>query len=146
MKVCALIDKNTRQWNQELIDVCFTISDAKRILSIPLSCNLVSDCISWPFTKIGIFTVKSAYIMSKCKDAHLKLSAQGIGETSDQDQNAKGWKKLWSIKAPPKMLIPLWRFAHDCLPMGQQLKYRKIPMSEFCPHCGREENVYHAFI
>jgi hypothetical protein len=44
------------------------------------------------------------------------------------------------------MLTVLWRFAHDCLPTGQQLKNRNIPTSECCPHCGREENLFHTFI
>jgi hypothetical protein len=47
---------------------------------------------------------------------------------------------------PPKMLIVLWRFVHDCLPTGQQLRRRKIQTSKFCPHYGKDENLYHAFI
>jgi hypothetical protein len=74
---------------------------------------MVSDYVSWPFTKIGIFIVKSAYIMTKCKKAHLTFSAHGKGEFSNQEQIMKEWKRLWSITAPPKMLIVLWRFVHD---------------------------------
>jgi hypothetical protein len=55
MKVSALIDKNTRQWNHELISACFAPSDDNRILSIPLSSIMVSDYVSWPFTKNGYF-------------------------------------------------------------------------------------------
>jgi hypothetical protein len=77
--------------------------------------------------------------MAKCKEAHIKCSFHGKGEHSNQKQVAKEWKTLWSITAPPKMLIVLWRFAHDCLPTGQQLKHRKIQTSELCPHCGKDE-------
>jgi hypothetical protein len=55
MKVSALIDKNTRQWNHELISACFAPSDDNRILSIPLSSIMVFDYVSLPFTKNGYF-------------------------------------------------------------------------------------------
>jgi hypothetical protein len=84
--------------------------------------------------------------MAKCKEAHIKCSAHGKAEPSNQKQVVKEWKTLWSITAPPKMLIVLWRFAHDCLTTGQQLKHRKIQTSELCPYCGKDENLYHAFI
>jgi hypothetical protein len=45
--------------------------------------------------------------MEKCKEAHLKISKQDIGEFSNQIQTAKEWKKLWSISAPLKALIIL---------------------------------------
>jgi hypothetical protein len=84
--------------------------------------------------------------MAKCNEVHMKCSAYGKGEPSNQEQSAKEWKTLWSITAPPKMLIVLWIFVHDCLPTGQQLRHRKIQTSEFCRHCGKDENLYHAFI
>jgi hypothetical protein len=90
--------------------------------------------------------IKSAYVIEKCKEAHLKISKQGRGEFSNQIQTAKEWKKVWSISAPPKTLIILWRFAHDCLPTGQQMKQRNNPTSYLCSHCGREENLFHTFI
>ncbi|KAK1684471.1 hypothetical protein QYE76_045319 [Lolium multiflorum] len=41
--------------------------------------------------------------------------------SSDDGAVEKSWKALWAIKAPGKMHITLWRFAHNCLPSGQQL-------------------------
>jgi hypothetical protein len=55
LRVSALINKATRQWNQELIEVYFSPPDAELILKIPLSSSLVVDCVSWPFTKTVIF-------------------------------------------------------------------------------------------
>ena len=56
------------------------------------------------------------------------------------------WKALWAIKAPGKMLITLWRFAHDCLPSGRQLQKRHIPASPLCIHCSKEEPIEHALL
>jgi hypothetical protein len=84
--------------------------------------------------------------MAKREQVLKKISSEDKGETSNQSQTARDWKRLWSIKAPPKMLIVLWRFAHNCLPTGQQLKHKNIQAYEGCPHCGREENLYHTFM
>jgi hypothetical protein len=46
----------------------------------------------------------------------LHHSTRGGGFSSDQLDVSKGWKKLWGINAPGKMINTLWRFAHDCLP------------------------------
>jgi hypothetical protein len=93
LNVSALIDNNTRQWNQKLVTACFSPSDADKILSEPLSFCSVSDRVACPLTKIGAFTIKSAYVMEKCQEAHLKINKQGRGEFSNQIQTAKEWKK-----------------------------------------------------
>jgi hypothetical protein len=84
LKVSALMDESSRQWNEELVRICFRPLDVERILNIPLSLNRVPNCVSWPFTKTGTYTVKSAYIMAKSEAVHLKASVKGKGESSDQ--------------------------------------------------------------
>ena len=37
LKVCSLIDESSRQWNDELVRICFRPADAESILNIPLS-------------------------------------------------------------------------------------------------------------
>jgi hypothetical protein len=135
------MDKEPRQWNEELVRLCFNTTIADRILNIPLCRNRVHDCISWPYTHTGIYIVKSAYILAKSEAVHLKASAKGKGEISDQGCTTIGWKRLWGIKAPPKMRIILWRFVHDCLPTGQQLRIRNISVDDQCCHCGRDETL-----
>jgi len=146
LKVSSLIDHSSKKWNGELVRICFRPADAECILNIALSHNQVPDCVSWPLTKTGNCTVKSAYLLAKTEKVHLKATATGKGESSDQLCIVKEWKRLWSIKAPPKMKIVLWRFAHNCLPTEQQLKLRNIPAYNLCCHCGRDEFVEHAFL
>lgn len=84
--------------------------------------------------------------MSKSEAVHQKRSKSGKGATSNQQADTRDWKKLWRIKAPPKMRIVLWRFTRNYLPTGQQLQSRNIPASEVCCHCGREETIDHVFL
>ena len=51
LKVNALIDESTRQWNEELIRICFRPAVAERILNISLSHKQIPDYVSWPLTK-----------------------------------------------------------------------------------------------
>jgi hypothetical protein len=58
----------------------------------------------------------------------------------------KKWKAVWSIQAPGKMKIVLWRMIHDCLPTGHQLTRRHIPADDRCVFCGQHERVEHLFL
>jgi hypothetical protein len=66
--------------------------------------------------------------------------------SSDTQADTKFWNDLWAIKAPGKMCITLWRFAHNCLPTGQQFLRRHIPASPLCVHCSAEESVEHSML
>ena len=44
------------------------------------------------------------------------------------------------------MIITLWPLAHDCLPSGQQLCHGRIPASDACIFCGREERAEHTVL
>jgi hypothetical protein len=68
------------------------------------------------------------------------------GLSSKMEDESPLWKKLWAIKAPGKMKITLWRFIHDCLPSGHQLKHRHIPASDACVYCGRMEHAVHTMM
>jgi hypothetical protein len=73
-------------------------------------------------------------------------SRQGGGMSSASVNEETQWKTIWKINAPGKMKIHLWRFAHDCLPSGVQLRRRQIPISDSCGFCGWEEDIEHAML
>src|SRR5207247_915809 len=91
-------------------------------------------------------TVKSAYHLARSDQFATARSQFGQGSSSAIADDTKRWRTLWSTKAPGKMKITLWRFAHDCLPCGQQLQRRHIPVSSLCVFCNQEEMVEHALL
>jgi ribonuclease HI len=101
---------------------------------------------SWTHDKHGCYTVKSAYNMAKIAEFFSNRGTVGRGSSSDRVTEAKMWKAMWSIQAPSKMKIILWRMIHDCLPTGQQLSYRHIPADDRCFFCGKMERVEHLFL
>ncbi|KAK1607696.1 hypothetical protein QYE76_031369 [Lolium multiflorum] len=67
----------------------------------------------------------------------------GAGSSSNMLNDAKPWRKLWASKVPGKMKITIWRYAHNCLPCGVQLRRRGVPIRVFC---GQEESVEHTLL
>jgi ribonuclease HI len=144
--VDSLLDEETRSWNVTRVRSVFEESVAVQILQIPISRHRGDDFLSWPHSRFGLYTVRSAYHLARSERAAAMRSSSGRGMASDSQTDASFWKSLWAIKVPGKMCITLWRFAHNCLPTGQQFLRRHIPASPACVHCSVEESVEHAML
>jgi hypothetical protein len=59
--VSELINPDTNTWDEELVRSLFLPMDATRILNILLAVGYMADFIAWNHSKLGIFTVRSAY-------------------------------------------------------------------------------------
>ena len=102
--VSALIDGETKRWKVDMVKSLFLPFEAKTILNIPLSYNLLKDKIIWAGNKKGEFTVKSAYYIA----LNVISSSEGGGgsrECSHGDPKTPLWKKMWHLKIPPKIRI-----------------------------------------
>ena len=108
--VDSLFDDNQRSWNEPLVRIVYEEHVAEQVLQVPISRHGGEDFICWPHTKSGTFSVRTAYHMARSDSAIFNRSKRGRGMISDGEGEAKMWK---AIKAPGKMLITLWRFAHD---------------------------------
>jgi ribonuclease HI len=141
-----LLDEDHCSWDAHVVRSVFEEDIADQVLQIPISRRGGEDFVSWPFTRFSDYTVSSAYNLARKDKFFLDRSKQGGGANSGTEADSIFWKKLWSIKAPGKMKINLWRFAHDCLPSGVQLCRRHIPVSASCSYCNREESIEHVFL
>jgi hypothetical protein len=99
----------------------------------------------WPFTRHGTYTVRSCYNLVRTAKFFQERSKAG-GLNSGWVANEKLWKALWKITAPGKMKIHVWRFVHDCLPSGVQLRKHQVPETGPCIFCGRMESSAHALL
>jgi hypothetical protein len=130
--VDTLMMAGTRSWDVDLVRTIFVEDVANKILQVPISRHGGEDFASWPWTRYGQYTVRSAYHLARADRVATDQSKRGQGSSSVNSDNSKTWKRLWATKAPGKMKITLWRFAHDCLPCGHQLQKRHIPASPNC--------------
>lgn len=124
----------------------FSTDVASQILRIPISQHGGEDFSRWSHTKFGEYSVRSAYNLARSANFLLAQSSSGHGQCFDRGREEKQWKTLWSVRAPNKMKIVLWRFAHDCLPSGMQLQQHHVPASVDCPFCCRPESVEHCML
>jgi hypothetical protein len=102
----------------------------------------MSHAVPWWF--INRLTV--AYNLARTESFYTSKGTAGHGSNSNENNQSKEWKSLWSIKCPGKMKIVLWRMAHDCLPTTVQLQRQHIPTKDECVFCSRSEPVEHLML
>lgn len=130
--VCDLIDFGAMEWDTRVINDNFEESDAKAILSIPLSERLPTDSIMWAFTKNGLHLVKTTYM---------------VGKYGNLDSFHKVWVKLWSLPVAPKVRHFLWQLCSTTLHARALLKYLHIADDDTCPLCKEaSESSTHALL
>lgn len=59
--VSSLIDNDTGEWNGQMIDHLISPFLVQRIKAIPLCKTRQEDCIVWPRSRDGNYTVKTGY-------------------------------------------------------------------------------------
>jgi hypothetical protein len=145
-KVMYLMNEAGNGWEVDTVRAFFHEELADAILKVPISRHGGEDFISWPLDKYGQYSVQSAYNFARTASFFTHFDSAGRGSGSDRSQEEKNWKAVWSITAPGKMKIVLWRMIHDCLPTGHQLVRRHIPADERCYFCGQQERVEHLLL
>jgi hypothetical protein len=145
-KVRFLMNDRGTAWEEDSVRAFFHEELADKILGVPISRLGGEDFVSWPFDKHGVYSVKSGYNLAKTSAFFADREAGGKGSSSDLGAETVLWKAVWTIKAPEKMKVVLWRIIHDCLPTGQQLVHRHIPADDCCLFCGQLERVEHLFL
>jgi hypothetical protein len=99
-----LIDPNTNQWNNTIINTTFLPFEAHQINNIPLIDTGSKDEMTWAGTKEGIYTVKSGY------QAVMEWKSTRENPTGKSGQESKPmWSRLWKAKTPPKYANLIWR-------------------------------------
>jgi hypothetical protein len=92
------------------------------------------------------YSVRSAYDLARIESFFSSPSATKLGGSSDLNIQVKHWKLIWAINCPNKMKIVIWRVVHNCLPTGQQLIHRHLPVEGNCVFCRRPKSVEHLFL
>ena len=134
VKVARLIDREPGTWKAELIREIFLSHKANSILSIPLSPRLPEDSKVWAWSKIGLFTVRSAYKVSLKLLKKTSLT-RTMGDCSDKAKVAQFWKALWKLNCPNKIKHFLWRACREILPSNYRMVVRKVGSNGRCGFC-----------
>ncbi|CAM8999447.1 unnamed protein product [Rhodiola kirilowii] len=119
-----------------------SIWNAKNKVSQWISLEGVPQKPVWKGHDSGEFSVRSAYTLLK------RLSEQPIanlrGEQASGDKMQAFWRRIWRLKAQPKVKLFAWRIYHNFLPSADNLDRRRCIVGLECQICGwsRETTIH----
>ena len=89
--VSSLIDQSTKEWDGHLIDLKFAPFMAQKIKAIPLCRMVMGDCLVWPRTKDGNYSVKTGYQLLG------ELENREVASGSSNKDLRSFWKGIWKL-------------------------------------------------
>ena len=109
---------------------------AQKIKAIPLCRSMLRDCIVWPRTRDGNYSIKTGY--------QLLVESDNRGEASgsNSDNLRSFWKGIWKMRIPNKIKNLCWRAYPESLPTLANLHRRKVLTSPLCSSCGIAEKQF----
>ncbi|KAL0000486.1 hypothetical protein SO802_014267 [Lithocarpus litseifolius] len=122
LKVSQLINSDCHCWKAHLVHEIFDPPSAQAILSISIPSRPTADKLCWILDPKGKFSVKSACQVSNSQDG-------------TQTVSSINWKKLWSLKAPERIKMFLWRLGVNALPTRENLSKRMEINDTSCLLC-----------
>jgi hypothetical protein len=142
--VSQLMLPGRQAWNEQLLSTCLLPRDVEEVLKIRLSNRNEEDFIGWHYERSAIFTVKSAYKLA-LRMEYKVMGNEGSSSCADGSQSL--YKKLWSVKVPPKVRLFAWKLSEEGLATQDNRKRRTLVREDICTICGMEkETGYHAMV
>ncbi|KAM0975840.1 hypothetical protein EV1_018573 [Malus domestica] len=129
--VCDLIGREDSTWNLSIYEHLLKEEDMSLIRAILLYLLDIPNRLIWPWTKDGVYIVKSGYFW------RLKFKYQNIvvHQHSSHQVDKKIWKFVWSVKLLPKICNFLWQAMSSFLPTKLILSRRHLANNACCPIC-----------
>lgn len=136
VNVKSLMSMDGCYWDMEIIQDLFNLRDQRCILKTQVGGGSMEDVVYWHEEGSGEYTVKSAYRLLQRRKGSWSL-----------ENNGSIWRRMWSIKAPPKVLNMVWRALSQCLPTRTVLQTKRVSVPVLYPVCdGGIETVEHVLI
>lgn len=141
--VSQFISAFSDTWNVDLLNSIFPSEIVGAICKIQLRSPLGKDCIFWPFTKNGEYSVKSGTKVLQQSLQFLKNSSL----SSSFNPPMLIWRIIWEVPVLPCIKHFLWCCVSEALPSRKALWSRKCATSPVCPICCKaSENIEHILL
>ncbi|XP_074290486.1 uncharacterized protein LOC141617203 [Silene latifolia] len=126
------------EWNERFIRALIREEYAARILATRGREMNVTDVIFWPFTKDGVFTVKSGYGL--IFDEYMSRKGSGRDKTRiGERERTFCRKRLWTLPVPNSWKILVWRIITNTLSVGKEFHRRQLAGDVLCGLCGESQ-------
>lgn len=138
-----LMKQGQRSWDVRKILDNFPREVAAKIIATPILRGDEQDKLIWPFSKHGIYDVKTGYHAEKDRRRNL---GNNNGTTSNAVQD-NFWKQIWNAKVPPKIKTFMWKACKNALPTKSNLHIRNLTDCSLCPVCHEAtEDIEHLLL
>ena len=87
--VDTLINEDSQTWKSDLIKHVFLENIATKILQVQVSRHGGDEFASWPLSRFGTYTVRSAYKLARLEKFAVKHSHCSQDSSSTMDEDAK---------------------------------------------------------
>lgn len=105
-----------------MIETCFNEQEARHILDMPLSQFGCPNRLIWHYTRNGVYSVKSGYLVAQEMNRNGELGRKGVGQPSRDTNKDSVWRALWQLKVPPKFYHFVWKGCRNIIAMRTNLQ------------------------
>ncbi|KAK9996808.1 hypothetical protein SO802_021494 [Lithocarpus litseifolius] len=127
--ISSLIDTDTGEWNEQMIDHLISPFLAQRIKAIPLCKTRQEDCILWPRSRDENYIVKTGYQLLG------EIENRDVASSSSQATQRQFWNSMWKLDVPNKIKKFCWRACTKSLPIAKNLYRKRVLDSPLCSSC-----------
>lgn len=120
LRVCDVIEEDTRQWDRGKLEAIFAHRTRQEILNIPLTNLQSKETLVWKKNRNHKFSVKTTYWVA------LRLNNLTWAEHSLACDHSLVWNKIWSLNVPLKVCTFLWRACSNCIPTRDNLHRQRV--------------------
>lgn len=138
LRVCDLINLQTRTWDRGKLEEVFFPADVERVLKIKPAFGK-EDSYEWVHNKWGAYSVKSGYWLACSLDRSV-TRVNAMSKPSINDLRCK----VWDVNTAPKIKIFLWKALSNALAVSSELITRGMKVDPRCQRCGEDnESINH---
>lgn len=113
--MAEFINPNTGWWDTQKIEQMFLPFEVQKVKQIPLCVTRQKDCLVWPRSRDGKYSIKTGYQLL------LELDRRNRASSSDVNPSKNFWNRLWRIEAPNEVKVFMWQACSETLPTRKNL-------------------------
>ena len=137
MRVCELMDEDTRQWDRGKLKAMFSQRTWEEILTVPLNHLQSQDILIWTENAAQKFSVKTAYCIA------LRMTTPTWVEHSTARDDGLIWNRIQALNVLPKVRMFLRKACFNCLPTRDKLHQRQVRVDRRCELCHHQSKIAH---
>lgn len=128
LPVSYLLTDDGRDWDVRKLVEILPREVTRKVAATQINHHLPYDTPMWPFTKNGVYTVKTGYHL-----AWNDLKGASLPSSSDTADSSHILSTVWKAKVQPKIQHFIWHLLTNAIPTKDNLARRRVGADNLCP-------------